>query len=291
MKYITIFFDYEGTWGMPFKVTYDLEKTTTNLLKVLERYQAKAVFNTCGIIADKYPNIIKEIWSGGHEIAVHGYEHEDFSKLNSSDISMILGKSEKAINKIIGENPVGFRAPYLYDPVFYDKKLYEVLRARGYRWASNRQVTRIEEITKISGIPKLLSKVLLPLLNLPVVLGDSLSNQTINNLKNILWLFGDRKSFNRNGIIEIPLASTMDCFLFGLPKVDIDLSRFQVNKSLDVLKSQFDQSGSEFNLNFHDWIIGSSNRVSVLENTLKFLRSDKNNKIITAIELVKLINK
>lgn len=288
MKYITIFFDYEGVWGMPFKVAYDLEKTTINLLKILKKYQVEAVFNTCGIIADKYPELIKKIQKEGHEIAIHGYAHENLSKLSSSEIVTILRKAEVAFSKILGKNPVGFRAPYLYEPVFYDEKLYEVLRASGYRWVSNRQVTRIEEITKINGIPKLLSTALLPLSNLSVVLRDSLTNQTINSLRNILWLFGDRRSFNRNGIVEIPLASTMDNFLFGLPKPDTNSSTYQINKSINILKLHFDQSGGEFNLNFHDWIIGTSNRIMVLDEILKYIKSTKNTTIVTASQLINL---
>ncbi|MBU1130208.1 polysaccharide deacetylase family protein [Patescibacteria group bacterium] len=288
MKYITIFFDFEGKWGMPFRAPYNLKKTTANLLKVLKKYQAKAVFNTCGIIADKHPDIIKEIQNEDHEIAVHGYEHENFSTLNSIDMATILGKSEKAINKIIGKNPIGFRAPYLYDPIYYNKKLYKVLRTRGYKWVSNRQITRIEEIVKISGIPKLLSTALLPLINLSMVLRDSLTNRTVNSLRNILWLFGGKKSFNRSGIIEIPLVSTMDCFLFGLPKPDSNSSIAQVNKFINILKSHFDQSGDEFNLNFHDWIIGTSNRIIVLDEILKYVKSKKKITIVTASQLINL---
>ena len=60
MKYTTIFFDFEGKWGMPFKANYDLRKTMLNILKILKRYHIRAVFNTCGKILEVYPNIIKK---------------------------------------------------------------------------------------------------------------------------------------------------------------------------------------------------------------------------------------
>jgi hypothetical protein len=214
---VIIFFDYEGAWGMPKSSDYDLDQTTENILEVLKKNHAKATFNICGIIANKHPVTVKKILDGGHEIASHGYEHENFAKLTTEQISKTLDKSEEAIRKVTGRKIFGFRAPYLYNPYFYNERLYRVLKERNYFWVSNRQVTRLEEFFNVILVPKILSTLFLPLLNLPIVLRDNLANRNVNYLNNIFWLFGNRNSFNRKGIIEIPLSSTMDNFLFGTP--------------------------------------------------------------------------
>jgi peptidoglycan/xylan/chitin deacetylase (PgdA/CDA1 family) len=257
-----------------------------DILNILNKHQVTAVFNSCGIIAQKHPDIIKAISDHGHEISIHGYNHENFSKLKPQQIDEVLGKSELQFKKITGKKPVGFRAPYLYDPIFYDEKLYKILRKRGYTWTSNRQVTRIEEKFKLNHLPSLLSIILLPLSNLPVVFRDTLYHEKRSILKNIFWLYGERNSFDRNGIVEIPLASTMDNFLFGLPEPDISSPKSDVKNAIQTLKSQYDQCGSEFNLNFHDWIIGTSNRIAVLDGILKYIKSKDDNVFITATQMI-----
>ena len=48
---------------------------TQKILDLFEKYDVKATFFTLGFIAEKYPELIEEIQSKGHEIASHGYQH------------------------------------------------------------------------------------------------------------------------------------------------------------------------------------------------------------------------
>jgi len=146
MKYTTIFFDFEGKWGMPFKANYDLRKTMLNILKILKRYHIRAVFNTCGKILEVYPNIIKKIDREGHEIAFHGYMHEDFNKISIKELNQLLEKTEKNFLALTGRRLLGFRAPFLMSPKLYNKKIYQLFRKRGYKWCSNRKIRFVEEI-------------------------------------------------------------------------------------------------------------------------------------------------
>ena len=52
------------------------------------------------------------IVAGGHEIACHGWFHEDFAELTSGEASDILGRSIEAVRAVTGAAPAGFRAPY-----------------------------------------------------------------------------------------------------------------------------------------------------------------------------------
>jgi hypothetical protein len=47
----------------------------------------------------------------GHEIALHGYNHERFDELNLKEKKNLLEESIKIYKKILKEDPKGFRAP------------------------------------------------------------------------------------------------------------------------------------------------------------------------------------
>ena len=52
------------------------------------------------------------IVGGGHELACHGWFHEDFAELTAGEATDILGRSIEAARAVTGVAPAGFRAPY-----------------------------------------------------------------------------------------------------------------------------------------------------------------------------------
>ena len=51
------------------------------LLDILNKHRVKATFFVPGINAVNHPDIFKEIRRHGHELACHGWKHEDAIKL------------------------------------------------------------------------------------------------------------------------------------------------------------------------------------------------------------------
>jgi len=49
---------------------------TPQILQILDKYQTKAVFFVIGKNAEKYPDLLKEIYQRGHIIANHSYSHD-----------------------------------------------------------------------------------------------------------------------------------------------------------------------------------------------------------------------
>lgn len=76
-------------------------------LDLLNRRNLKATFFVVGELAEKYPEIIKDIRENDHEIAFHGHHHEPLWNLNAD----ILRAEIKKFNSLIGEKCTGFRAP------------------------------------------------------------------------------------------------------------------------------------------------------------------------------------
>jgi hypothetical protein len=64
-----------------------------------------------GWLADRLPNLVREIQSRGHEIASHGYNHKMPDQLSAADLKMDLADSKNLIEGITGEPVAGYRAP------------------------------------------------------------------------------------------------------------------------------------------------------------------------------------
>jgi polysaccharide deacetylase family protein (PEP-CTERM system associated) len=87
-------------------------KNTEKILELFEKNNAKATFFTLGYIAEKFPDLIKEIDNRGHEIASHGYAHLDIRKVTKEKFEEDLKKSIDILENITGKKILGFRAPY-----------------------------------------------------------------------------------------------------------------------------------------------------------------------------------
>jgi len=64
-----------------------------------------------GWLAERLPNLVREIHSRGHEVASHGFHHELCSKQSRGDLKQDLVDSKKLLEDIIGAPVYGYRAP------------------------------------------------------------------------------------------------------------------------------------------------------------------------------------
>ncbi len=90
---------------------YGPKRGVDNLLSAFRDYHVKATFFVPGIVAEMYPETVKKIADEGHEIALHGYAHENFSHLSAKEQEQAVAKGMAAIEKVTGKRPVGFRLP------------------------------------------------------------------------------------------------------------------------------------------------------------------------------------
>lgn len=81
------------------------------ILGILERHGVHATFFVPGFTADRYPEIVRAIAEGGHEIAHHGYLHESVSSLTSEQEEDVLLRGIDSLERASGRRPVGWRGP------------------------------------------------------------------------------------------------------------------------------------------------------------------------------------
>ena len=70
-----------------------------------------ATFFVLGWIAERLPNLIREIHSRGHEVASHGYLHNLCNQQSHEELKKDLIDSKKLLEDIIGAPVFGYRAP------------------------------------------------------------------------------------------------------------------------------------------------------------------------------------
>ena len=86
--------------------------STGILLKLLDRYNTKATFFVVGEVAVQNPELIRTIYSNGHEIASHGFSHKTLSEIGPDGLKNELKEFNKVITDILGNIEIkGFRAP------------------------------------------------------------------------------------------------------------------------------------------------------------------------------------
>ena len=82
-----------------------------SILKSLNDYNCKATFFIVGEWAEKYPDSVKKIQSAGHEIGTHSYNHRDYTKITSKELTEDIQKCDDIIASITGEVPKLVRTP------------------------------------------------------------------------------------------------------------------------------------------------------------------------------------
>jgi peptidoglycan/xylan/chitin deacetylase (PgdA/CDA1 family) len=101
------------------------------LLRILEEEGVTATFLTCGGIAERYPDAVKAIVAGGHEIAGHGYHHEVARDLTREQEHEVMRKTTAMIRMRTGQVPVGWRS------CTQSPNSIALLMEHGYLWNSN----------------------------------------------------------------------------------------------------------------------------------------------------------
>jgi putative peptidoglycan lipid II flippase len=88
-----------------------IERNTQRILSVLKKYDVKATFFVLGCIAEKYPELIREIIGAGHEIGSHGYNHQMVNQMSRDEFRADIRRSCAAIETITKKKVISYRAP------------------------------------------------------------------------------------------------------------------------------------------------------------------------------------
>ncbi len=145
-KYILLTFDVEDWFQVenfksyiPFSSwsSYEL-RVETNTHKILDlldsfSFSPKATFFIMGWIAQKLPQLVREIQTRGHEVASHGFNHHLCTKLSKQTLFNDIEKSRKLLEDITGTSVIGYRAPSFA----INNDILKLIRDAGYLYDSS----------------------------------------------------------------------------------------------------------------------------------------------------------
>ncbi len=85
-------------------------EVTPKVLDVLREANVKAVFFVIGRIAEKHPELVRQMVSEGHAVGNHTYNHDYVFSKAAAEKQVTEG--QEVIEKIIGKKPKYFRPPF-----------------------------------------------------------------------------------------------------------------------------------------------------------------------------------
>jgi len=84
---------------------------TERLLDLLDTHRARGTFFVLGVVAQRYPRLVREIVERGHEIASHGWDHTPVFRLGPAGFRADVRRAKHAVEQAAGRLVRGYRAP------------------------------------------------------------------------------------------------------------------------------------------------------------------------------------
>lgn len=117
-KVVALTFDH--SWG---------NKFTPSILDTLQQNNIKVTFFIMGPWAQKYPEVAKRMVTDGHEIASHGYRHENYGDMSPDWVREDIQKSHNLIKEVTGVDATLIRPPNGH----YSQQSLKVADELGYK--------------------------------------------------------------------------------------------------------------------------------------------------------------
>jgi len=95
--------------------------------------KVRCTFFVLAWIAERLPNLVREILARGHEVASHGCNHQLPAQLSTNELKRDLINSKKLLEDISGTKVVGYRAPSFA----INDHILQIIGDCGYRYDSS----------------------------------------------------------------------------------------------------------------------------------------------------------
>ena len=117
-----------------------IERNTDRILEILDSVRSpqkvQGTFFVLGWIAERYPDLVRRIQKGGHEIACHGYAHKLIYNQSKEEFREDVKKAKATLEDITGNEVIGYRAPS-YSITEKSQWAFEVLVGEGFKYDSS----------------------------------------------------------------------------------------------------------------------------------------------------------
>jgi polysaccharide deacetylase family protein (PEP-CTERM system associated) len=109
---------------------------TRRLLQLFASLDVRATFFILGWVAERFPELVREIAAGGHELGCHSYWHRLVYKLDAAEFREDTRRAKDIIEQHAGQRVAGYRAP-TYSLVHRSAWALEILSELGFTYDSS----------------------------------------------------------------------------------------------------------------------------------------------------------
>lgn len=113
-----------------------VERNVASILELFDDHGVASTFFTLGWVADRYPALVRDIVSAGHELASHGYAHQRVINQTREEFRDDVVRTKCLLEDISGTEVKGYRAPS-YSIGAETLWAHDVLAEAGYRYSSS----------------------------------------------------------------------------------------------------------------------------------------------------------
>ncbi len=113
-----------------------VERNTQKLLNLFAQRNVKATFFMLGYVAEKHPQLLREIVAAGHELACHGYHHRLIYTQTPEEFRTDLCRAKHLLEDLGGVSVIGYRAPS-YSITAQSLWALDILLEEGFQYDSS----------------------------------------------------------------------------------------------------------------------------------------------------------
>jgi polysaccharide deacetylase family protein (PEP-CTERM system associated) len=109
---------------------------TRRVLNILRMHRVRGTFFVQSLVAEQYPDLVRDIARDGHEVGSHGHTHHSLVTLTPETLAAELDQSLRILRPLVDEPVSGYRAPNFSvgrDTLW----ALPVIRDAGFRYSSS----------------------------------------------------------------------------------------------------------------------------------------------------------
>ncbi|WP_096186313.1 polysaccharide deacetylase family sporulation protein PdaB [Evansella halocellulosilytica] len=101
----------EKKTALTFNISWGEERAVPILDTLKEHDISGATFFISGAWAERHPEVVERIAEDGHEIGIHGYKHEHYTRWENDQIRKDIQTANRVVREITGDTPKYLRPP------------------------------------------------------------------------------------------------------------------------------------------------------------------------------------
>ncbi|HPY41657.1 MAG TPA: polysaccharide deacetylase family protein [Thiolinea sp.] len=127
-------------------ISHRVLNNTAQLLDILAEHQVQGTFFVQGMVAERFPKLVKAIAEQGHELASHAYSHRPLYTLTPEQFKDEIERSVASLETISGKKVLGFRAPTFSVRTEMLPWYCDTLQAFGIRYESSIMLAQVRKV-------------------------------------------------------------------------------------------------------------------------------------------------